>query len=53
VVRNYLDWLLSIPWRTAPKVSATIKVAEKVLNADHSDSKGQGAHLEYLAVRSA
>src|SRR4030088_2785564 len=35
VVRNYLDWLLSIPWQNRTKVRRDIKAAEKVLNADH------------------
>src|SRR5262249_51110771 len=35
VVRNYLDWLLSIPWQLRTKIKRDIKAAEKVLNADH------------------
>src|SRR5919201_2012842 len=35
VVRNYLDWLLSIPWHVRTKVKRDIKAAERVLNDDH------------------
>src|SRR5207302_719018 len=35
VVRNYLDWLLSVPWQNRTKIKRDIKGAEKVLNADH------------------
>ncbi|HWL86957.1 MAG TPA: LON peptidase substrate-binding domain-containing protein, partial [Polyangiaceae bacterium] len=35
VVRNYLDWLLSIPWRKPTKIIKDLKYAEDVLNADH------------------
>ena len=35
VVRNYLDWLLSVPWNNRTKIKRDIKGAEKVLNADH------------------
>ncbi|MFO1059550.1 MAG: endopeptidase La [Dongiaceae bacterium] len=52
VVRNYLDWLLSIPWRKPTKVKRDIKLAEKVLNADHYGlEKVKERILEYLAVQ--
>jgi ATP-dependent Lon protease len=52
VVRNYLDWLLSIPWQNRTKVKRDIKVAEKVLNADHFGlEKVKERILEYLAVQ--
>src|ERR1700758_4830378 len=35
VVRNYLDWLLSIPWNKKSKVKKDIRVAEEILNEDH------------------
>src|SRR6201987_3999230 len=35
VVRNYLDWLLGIPWHNRTKIKRNITGAEKVLNADH------------------
>jgi ATP-dependent Lon protease len=44
VVRNYLDWLLSIPWGKKSKVKIRSDVAEKVLDTDHlRPGKGQGA----------
>jgi ATP-dependent Lon protease len=52
VVRNYLDWLLSIPWKKRTKVKNDIKLAEKVLNADHYGlEKVKERILEYLAVQ--
>ncbi|MDY0885137.1 endopeptidase La [Dongia soli] len=52
VVRNYLDWLLSIPWNKPTKVKKDIKLAEKVLNDDHYGlEKVKERILEYLAVQ--
>jgi ATP-dependent Lon protease len=52
VVRNYLDWLLSIPWRKPSKVKRDIKLAGKVLDADHYGlDKVKERILEYLAVQ--
>jgi len=52
VVRNYLDWLLSIPWQKRTKVKRDIKGAERVLNADHFGlEKVKERILEYLAVQ--
>ncbi len=52
VVRNYLDWLLSIPWRHRTKIKRDIKLAEKVLNDDHYGlEKVKERILEYLAVQ--
>jgi len=52
VVRNYLDWLLSIPWQQRSKIKRDIKGAEKVLNADHFGlEKVKERILEYLAVQ--
>ncbi|GIK96062.1 MAG: Lon protease [Alphaproteobacteria bacterium] len=52
VVRNYLDWILSIPWRRPSKVKRDIKLAEKVLNQDHYGlEKVKERILEYLAVQ--
>src|SRR6201997_1167708 len=51
VVRNYLDWLLSVPWQNRTKIKRDIKGAEKVLDADHFGlEKGKERILEYLAV---
>jgi ATP-dependent Lon protease len=52
VVRNYLDWMLSIPWQQRTKIRRDIKAAEKVLNADHFGlEKVKERILEYLAVQ--
>jgi ATP-dependent Lon protease len=52
VVRNYLDWMLSIPWKKRTKVKNDIVEAEKVLNADHYGlEKVKERILEYLAVQ--
>ena len=53
VVRNYLDWLLSIPWKKRSKVTNDVEIAEKVLDADHyALDKVKERILEYLAVQS-
>jgi ATP-dependent Lon protease len=52
VVRNYLDWLLSIPWQQRTKTKRDIKIAQKVLNQDHFGlEKVKERILEYLAVQ--
>src|SRR5579885_3118933 len=52
VVRNYLDWLLSIPWQQRTKIKRDIKAAEKVLDADRFGlEKVKERILEYLAVQ--
>jgi ATP-dependent Lon protease len=52
VVRNYLDWLLSIPWAKRSRVKKDIKAAEKILNQDHYGlAKVKERILEYLAVQ--
>ncbi|MGH6882738.1 MAG: endopeptidase La, partial [Hypericibacter sp.] len=52
VVRNYLDWMLSIPWKKPTKVKRDIRLAEKVLNTDHYGlEKVKERILEYLAVQ--
>ncbi len=53
VVRNYLDWMLSIPWKKRSKVRNDVDAAEKVLDADHYGlDKVKERILEYLAVQS-
>ncbi len=53
VVRNYLDWILSIPWKKRSKVKNDVLEAERVLNADHFGlEKVKERILEYLAVQS-
>jgi ATP-dependent Lon protease len=52
VVRNYLDWMLSLPWHHRTKIKRDIGGAEKVLNADHFGlEKVKERILEYLAVQ--
>jgi ATP-dependent Lon protease len=52
VVRNYLDWLLSVPWHNRTRIKRDIKGAEKVLDADHFGlEKVKERILEYLAVQ--
>jgi len=52
VVRNYLDWLLSIPWGKRSKVKKDLPGAEAILNTDHYGlDKVKERILEYLAVQ--
>ncbi len=53
VVRNYLDWMLSIPWKKRSKVRNDVTEAETVLDADHYGlEKVKERIIEYLAVQS-
>ncbi len=52
VVRNYLDWLLSLPWGNKKKVKKDIDAAQLVLDEDHYGlDKVKDRILEYLAVQ--
>ncbi|MBT5048913.1 MAG: endopeptidase La [Rhodospirillaceae bacterium] len=52
VVRNYLDWILSIPWKKRSKVKKDLAHAEEVLNQDHYGlEKVKERIIEYLAVQ--
>ncbi|WP_043689341.1 endopeptidase La [Luteimonas huabeiensis] len=52
VVRNYLDWLLGVPWKKRTKVRKDLKVAQETLDADHYGlDKVKERILEYLAVQ--
>lgn len=52
VVRNYLDWILTIPWNKRSRVQKDIKNAKKVLDKDHYGlEKVKERILEYLAVQ--
>jgi len=52
VVRNYLDWMLGIPWKKRSRVNKDIRKAEDILNADHYGLvKVKERILEYLAVQ--
>lgn len=53
VVRNYLDWLLDIPWKKKSKVNKNLAEAEAILEKDHYGlDKVKERIVEYLAVRS-
>lgn len=52
VVRNYLDWMLTLPWGKRTKIKKDIVAAEKILNEDHYGlDKVKERILEYLAVQ--
>ena len=52
VVRNYLDWLLSIPWKKRSKVNKDLNKAKDILDTDHYGlEKVKERILEYLAVQ--
>jgi len=52
VSRNYLDWLLAVPWKKRSKEIRDIKAAEKILNDEHYGlEKVKERILEFLAVR--
>jgi ATP-dependent Lon protease len=52
VVRNYLDWMLSIPWKKRSKISKDIRRAQEILDQDHFGlEKVKERILEYLAVQ--
>ena len=52
VSRNYLDWLLAVPWKKRSKDIRSIDHAEKILNTDHYGlEKIKERILEFLAVR--
>lgn len=53
VVRNYLDWLLDIPWHKYSKVNKNLKKAKEILDEDHYGlEKVKERIIEYLAVQS-
>ena len=52
VVRNYLDWLVGVPWKKRSKVRKDLQLAQEVLDADHFGlEKVKERILEYLAVQ--
>ncbi len=52
VSRNYIDWLVNVPWKKATREMRDIKRAEKILNEDHFGlEKVKERILEFLAVR--
>ena len=52
VVRNYLDWMLGVPWKKRSRVNKDINKAQDILNSDHYGLvKVKERILEYLAVQ--
>jgi ATP-dependent Lon protease len=52
VVRNYIDWMVNVPWKKKTKVTRVLKVAEQILEAEHYGlEKVKERILEYLAVQ--
>ncbi|MFO1120161.1 MAG: endopeptidase La [Rhodospirillales bacterium] len=52
VVRNYLEWMLTIPWKKRTRVKKDIRHAQEILDADHYGlAKVKERILEYLAVQ--
>jgi ATP-dependent Lon protease len=52
VVRNYIDWMISVPWKKKTKVTKVLKEAELVLESEHYGlEKVKERILEYLAVQ--
>ena len=52
VIRNYIDWLLALPWKTATEDCLDLDQAEKILDEDHYGlEKVKERIIEYLAVR--
>ncbi|MDE2139434.1 MAG: endopeptidase La [Gammaproteobacteria bacterium] len=52
VVRNYVDWLVNVPWKKRTRVGHDLGAAEKILEADHYGlDKVKERILEYLAVQ--
>ncbi len=52
VVRNYLDWIVGIPWKKRSKIKNDVVEAEKILDADHYGlDKIKERIVEYLAVQ--
>jgi len=52
VIRNYLDWMVAIPWSKATKDRHNLKKAEQILNKDHEGlEKVKERILEFLAVQ--
>jgi len=52
VVRNYIDWMLNVPWKKSSRIRKDLAVAEGILEADHYGlKKVKERILEYLAVQ--
>ena len=52
VIRNYLDWIISTPWKKPTRIISDLKFAQKILDQDHYGlEKVKDRTLEYLAVQ--
>jgi len=52
VIRNYLDWIISLPWKKQSRIKSDLHAAEKILDEDHYGlEKVKERILEYLAVQ--
>jgi ATP-dependent Lon protease len=52
VCRNYLDWIISLPWNKKSREKRDLKIAERILNEDHYGlEKIKERILEYLSIR--
>lgn len=52
VVRNYIDWLINVPWKARSRISRDLVRAEQILNEEHYGlEKVKDRILEYLAVQ--
>ncbi len=52
VVRNYIDWMLNVPWKKRSRIRKKLDIAEEILEADHYGlEKVKERILEYLAVQ--
>ena len=52
MVRNYIEWMISLPWLENSEVREDLEEAEKILNEDHYGlKKPKERILEYLAVQ--
>ncbi len=52
VIRNYLDWMISIPWKKKTKLNKSLKESQKILDEDHYGlEKVKDRIIEYLAVQ--
>ncbi len=52
VIRNYLDWIVTLPWKKATRIVSDLKGAQKILDEDHYGlEKVKERILEYLAVQ--
>jgi len=52
VIRNYLDWIVSLPWKKTTRIVSDLKNAQKILDEDHYGlEKVKERILEYLAVQ--